>query len=344
MEEARTSINSFEENNWFRSILEYFLSRYFPNLNIDRLTISRSLFIRYRDETISKRFSLFLFFFFKKNRWTILIASILRNQNSLPEEPSSFHDYRTIWKKIGEILEIAKSHAPTPLFYSILSREDWEEENAKRTHRLINSQGRDFQIQKCTGAKTTRLNDFQRLSSKKGSHESRRSSKPRLSLVCRALRPVDTERQGFYLRSTLCTHIFSILILCSSRLTVVCGPESDGFASIGWNNAPVATQCSSIRFATHIKICLEHFPSSSFLLYIYFSTFLVENFRKWNVYEEEFLTSLGPIFLHSLRICRKAKQERRRRRITRSSSGFIFISRGYLLSRLNVLSDSLEDR
>ena len=172
------------------------------------------------------------------------------------------------------------------LFYSILSREDWEEENAKRTHRLVNSQGRDFQIQKCTGAKTTRLNDFQRLSSKKGSHESRRSSKPRLSLVCRALRPVDTERQGFYLRSTLCTHIFSILILCSSRLTVVCGPESDGFASIGWNNAPVATQCSSIRFATHIKICLEHFPSSSFrlsALYLFF------HFSRWKFQKVECL-------------------------------------------------------
>ena len=135
MEEARTSINSFEENNWFRSILEYFLSRYFPNLNIDRLTISRSLFIRYRDETISKRFSLFLFFFFKKNRWTILIASILRNQNSLPEEPSSFHDYRTIWKKIGEILEIAKSHAP--LLYSILFFLGRTEKKKTRRERIV---------------------------------------------------------------------------------------------------------------------------------------------------------------------------------------------------------------
>lgn len=95
----------------------------------------RFLFIRYRDETISKRFSLFLFFFFKKNRWTILIASILRNQNSLPEEPSSFHDYRTIWKKIGEILEIAKSHAP--LLYSILFFLGRTEKKKTRRERIV---------------------------------------------------------------------------------------------------------------------------------------------------------------------------------------------------------------
>lgn len=38
-----------------------------------------------------------------------------------------------------------------------------------------------------------------------------------------ACRRVDTRRQGFYLRSTPHAHL-SILILCSLRLTVVCGP------------------------------------------------------------------------------------------------------------------------
>lgn len=283
MEEARTSINSFEENNWFRSILEYFLNRYFPNLNIDRLTISIYQIPRWDDLETFFSFSFFLF-----------QEESLNDFNRIyPTKPELFARRTVIVPRLSNNLKEnwrdirnCKKPRSTPLFYSILSREDWEEENAKRTHRLVNSQGRDFQIQKCTGAKTTRLNDFQRLSSKKGSHESRRSSKPRLSLVCRALRPVDTERQGFYLRSTLCTHIFSILILCSSRLTVVCGPESDGFASIGWNNAPVATQCSSIRFATHIKICLEHFPSSSFrlsALYLFF------HFSRWKFEKVESL-------------------------------------------------------
>lgn len=77
---------------------------------------------------------------------------------------------------------------------------------------------------------------------------------------------------------TLHARIFSILILCSSRLTVVCGPESDGFASIGRNNARVAT---SVRYVPpRIKIPRDFRPY--FILpsiFIYPSIFPVENLR-----------------------------------------------------------------
>ena len=144
--------------------------------------------------------------------------------------PRLSNDLKENWRDI-------RNCKKATLFYSILSRKDWKKIDGKRKKERVNSNEGFLKFRN-----RRQVNSFD-CRRGKGAVERSRSSKPRLSLVCRALlRPVDTERQGFYLRSTLCTHIFSILILCSSRLTVVCGPESDGFASIGWNNARVATQ------------------------------------------------------------------------------------------------------